>query len=498
MSGAAAASRPTDGEPGRSGPAGEHGAHDERGLARVAQSLARWTEKWFPDAYIFALVGVVVCAVAALLNGAWPGAIVGSFGDGFWDLTAFTLQMAMVVLTGYVVATSPPVARLIDRLALVPGTGRSAIAFVAALSMAVSMLNWGLSLIFGGLLARAIARRTDLRVDYRALGAAAFLGLGAIWALGLSSSAAQLQATPKSIPPALLQITGVLDFGKTIFTWQSLLTALILGVLSVVIAWASAPKAGATRTAQDMDVDLVDEPDEVTPPSRPGEWLEHQVWLPAIMGVLTLGWIVLQFVTKPWLSVMSSLNGYLFVFLMLGLVLHGTPARFLRAVSRAVPATAGILVQFPLYAAMAALLTKAQGRDGATVSHLLAELFTSLGGGGAFAVVIAIYTAILGLAVPSGGGKWLVEAPYVMQAATDVGMNLGWTVQIYNIAEALPNLVNPFFMLPLLAVLKLRARDIVGFTFLQFMIHLPVVLLLVWLLGTTFEYVPPVMPAPAP
>mgnify|MGYP002150795424 CR=1 FL=1 len=80
---------------------------------------------------------------------------------------------------------------------------------------------------------------------------------------------------------------------------------------------------------------------EVKAPTRPGEWLEHQVWLPAIMGLLTLGWIVLQFATKPVLTVMSSLNGYLFVFLMLGLVLHGTPARFLQAVTKAVPATAG-------------------------------------------------------------------------------------------------------------------------------------------------------------
>jgi len=70
-------------------------------------------------------------------------------------------------------------------------------------------------------------------------------------------------------------------------------------------------------------------------------------------------------------------------------------------------------------------------------------------------------------------------------------------VQIYNISEALPNLINPFFMLPLLAVLKLRARDLVGFTFLQFILHLPVVLLLVWLLGMTFTFEPPVIPEPA-
>jgi short-chain fatty acids transporter len=209
---------------------------------------------------------------------------------------------------------------------------------------------------------------------------------------------------------------------------------------------------------------------------------------------LTLGWLVSQLLTLPLLSVVSSLNGYLLVFLMLGLVLHGTPRKFLQSVTKAVPATAGILVQFPLYAAMAAILTKATGAGGLSVSEHLAHFFTSIGGNGAFAVIIALYTALLGMFVPSGGGKWLVEAPYVMQSATDVNMNLGWTVQIYNMAEALPNLINPFFMLPLLAVLGLRARDLVGFTFQQFLFHLPVVLLLAWLLGMTFEFVPPVIP----
>ena len=194
----------------------------------------------------------------------------------------------------------------------------------------------------------------------------------------------------------------------------------------------------------------------------------------------------------PVLTVISSLNGYLLVFLILGLVLHGTPREFLNAVAKAVPATAGVLVQFPLYAAMAADPHQAKAVAAMTVSDHLADLFTSIGGGGGFAVVIAALHRAAGLLVPSGGGKWLVEAPYVMQSATDVGMNLGWTVQIYNAAEALPNLVNPFFMLPLLAVLGVRARDLVGFTFLQFLFHLPVVLLLLWLLGMTFEFVPPV------
>ncbi|MBG6057988.1 short-chain fatty acids transporter [Cryobacterium sp. MP_M5] len=466
----------------------------EKGLARVAQTLARWTEKWFPDAYVFALVGVFLVALAALANGSSPQTIVESFGTGFWDLTAFTLQMAMVVLTGYVVATSPPMARLISTLAAVPQSAASAVSFVALLSMSVSFVNWGLSLVFGGLLARAIARRADLRVDYRALGAAAFMGLGAVWALGMSSSAAQLQATAASLPPALLAVTGILDFGSTIFTWQSLTMCAVIIALTVAVAHFSAPRGDAIRTAHDLGVDLDDTPVPAAPRTRPGEWLEYSRILPILAGLLTLGWLVSQLLTLPILTMVSSLNGYLLVFLMLGLVLHGTPRNFLQAVSKAVPATAGILVQFPLYAAMAAILTRAVGTGGLTVSEHLAEFFTSIGGGGGFAVIIALYTVVLGVFVPSGGGKWLVEAPYVMQSATDVQMNLGWTVQIYNVAEALPNLVNPFFMLPLLAVLGLKARDLVGFTFLQFIFHLPVVLVLVWLLGETFAFVAPVLP----
>ncbi|MFB8005110.1 short-chain fatty acid transporter [Nocardia sp. NPDC056000] len=468
--------------------------NSEKGLARIAQVLARWTEKWFPDAYVIALAGLILVAVAALVNGSTPKTVVDAFGDGFWDLTAFTLQMAMVVLTGYVLATSPPVTRLIDRLAAVPRTAAGAVSFVALLSMSVSILNWALSLVFGGLLARAIARRADLRVDYRALGAAAFMGIGSVWALGISSSAAQLQATGTSLPPALLKITGVLDFGLTIFTWQSLLMCAVLMALTVTIAYFSAPKGASIETAEQLRIDLDDEPAEIAPRSRPGEWLEYSRVLPILVCLLTAGWLVSQLTSKPVLTVVSSLNCYLLVSLMLGLALHGTPRKFLQAVSLAVPVTAGILVQYPFYAAIAAILSKARGRGGLTLSEHLAAFFTHIGGGGNFAVVIALYTVVLGIFIPSGGGKWLVEAPFVMQSSTDLGMNLGWTVQIYNVAEALPNLINPFFMVPLLAVLRLRARDLMGFTVLQFVIHLPVVLLLVRLLGTTFDYVPPILP----
>src|SRR5690606_5976998 len=150
---------------------------------------------------------------------------------------------------GYVVASSGPASRLIDRLARVPRNGRTAVALVAIVSMLASLLNWGLSLVFAGLLVRALARRTELKMDYRAAGAAGYLGLGAVWALGLSSSAAQLQANPASLPPSILSITGVIPFTETIFLWQSGILLLVLVVVSLIVAYATAPSDSTAKDA---------------------------------------------------------------------------------------------------------------------------------------------------------------------------------------------------------------------------------------------------------
>jgi short-chain fatty acids transporter len=100
-------------------------------------------------------------------------------------------------------------------------------------------------------------------------------------------------------------------------------------------------------------------------------------------------------------------------------------------------------------------------------------------------VLIAVYSAVLGLFVPSAGSNWLIEAPYLLQAATQHHVNLGWVVQIYNTAEALPNLINPFWMLPLLGLLNVPARRLIGYTALQLIVNLPLVLLILWVLART-------------
>lgn len=471
------------------------GQSKENALARIGLRFTNWAETWFPDAYVFACLGVAIVAIAAMVNGSSPAVVAKTFGNGFWSLIVFTMQMALVAIGGYVAASSPPARKLIDRLAGIPKTGAGAVAFVAAISMLTSLLSWGLSLIFSGLLVRVMARRTNLQMDYRAAAAAAYLGLGATWALGLSSSAAQLQANAASLPKSLLQITGVIPFAETIFLWQSMLMAVILICLSIAIAYFSAPSGNAAMTAQKMGID-VGEKDvtELPPRQKPGEWLEYSPLLTLVVVALGGGWLIQEFAAKNAVLAISNLNTYNLLFLMLGMLLHWRPRSFLNAIAKAVPATSGVIIQFPLYGGIAAMMTTAKGANGHTIADLIAHAFVNLTTTGTFPVAMGIYSAVLGFFIPSGGGKWIIEAPYVMQAANDLKVHLGWAVQIYNTAEALPNLINPFWMLPLLGVLTLKARDVVGFTFLQLLVHLPIVLFLLWLLAPTLPYHPPVMP----
>jgi short-chain fatty acids transporter len=471
-------------------------AQDEAPLARLALRFTAWAERWYPDAYVFVAMVVVIVALAAMARGATPFVVAKAFGDGFWSLIIFSLQISMIAINGYVVASAPPMLRLIDWSASLPRSGRAAVAFVAAVAVLLSLLNWSVSLIFSGLLARALARRAELKMDYRAAGAAAYLGLGATWALGMTSAPAQIQTNAASLPKPLLAITGVIPMTDTIYLWQSIVLALAIIAVSVAVSFFSAPRGDEAVTAEMMGVDLHEAKlhEESPAATRPAEWLEHSPILTILIVALGVLWIIGEFAGKNPFIALSNLNTYNFVLFMIALLLHWRPRSYLKAAATAVPAIAGVLVQFPFYGGIATILTTAKGYDGHTLSDWLANGFISISSQNTFPSIMSIYSAVLGFFLPSGGGKWIIEAPYVIQAAKDLHVHLGWTVQIYNAAEALPNLINPFWMLPLLGVLAIRARDIVGFTFLQFIFHLPVVLLLLTLLAGTLTYTPPVIP----
>src|SRR5258705_4676742 len=129
-------------------------------VARAALALTDWSERWLPDAFIFALLATVLVIVAALAaTGSTPPQVIDAWGRGFWELIPFTLQMSLVIITGHVLATSPPMGRLIRAVAGWPTTPRAAVALVTLFALSSAWLNWGFSLVFSAVLAREVARR---------------------------------------------------------------------------------------------------------------------------------------------------------------------------------------------------------------------------------------------------------------------------------------------------------------------------------------------------
>jgi len=463
-------------------------------LARLALRLTDWAERWIPDAYIFALVATFLAAIVA--NFATPATvpqIVDAWGRGFWDLIPFTLQMSLIIMTGHVLASSPPMQRVIRTIAGWPQSPRSAVALVTFFSLVTSWFNWGFSLIFAAMLALEVARRVE-DADYRALAAASFLGAGSIWAQGLSGSAALMMATPGAVQPQIRDIVshgglvagGLIPFRHTIFLWQSFTSVAIEIIVVTTTMWLATPATAELRTKNlELRTKNLESPittHESRPAIGPGQWLEHSsllMWLTVGLGV----WYLVRYFAAAADPLNAlNLNILNFAFLLLGFLLHRTPARLMTAFKNATPAVWGVILQFPFYAGIAGIITTTH------LSDRLAHAFVSISTRGTFPPIVAIYSAVLGVFVPSGGSKWVIIAPYVMEAAHTLKVHLGWCVSAYDLGEAVANLVQPFFMLPILGLFGLSARDVMGYTIVVFLVLTPVVIALVWLLGLTLPY----------
>jgi len=273
---------------------------------------------------------------------------------------------------------------------------------------------------------------------------------------------------------------------RTLFIWPTFWTIAALIVISIVIAYFSAPVPERAKTAEAFGLKFESIDMSIGVRQKPGEWFEYSPLLIILVGALLAWYLVDVFQTSPTGPLAAlDLNTYNLIFITVGMFLHWRPKRFLRAVAQSVPATGGVLIQFPFYAVIFGMIV------GTGISKWLADLFAAISTPHTYSLLVALYSAILGVFIPSGGSKWVIEAPYVLQAAIQHHVNLGWVVQIYNAAEALPNLLNPFWMLPLLGLLHVKARDLVGYSVLQMLLHIPLVFFLCWLFGLYLPFVPP-------
>ena len=437
-------------------------------FARAAIRLNDWSQRWIPGAFTIAwILTLVIIALGLTVGRASPLAVVRYWGDGFWDLLPFSMQMCLVMFTGSMVAVSPPVARGLAWLASRPRTPRGAILLMALVSMLLALVHWGLSIVGSAVLVREIGRRRS-GVDYRLLVAAAYLGMGTTWHAGLSASAPLLVATPGHF---LEKQIGLIPMGATVFAPFNLVLVAVVIVLFAVVTPLLHPGARQAVTVSSSQLEAIRVWTPPAPPTGPesrtlASRLEHSRWVNVTFGALALLWIA-GYLARPQHPV--TLNVLNFAMIGLAVALHRSAAALVDAAEDAGKLIFGIVLQFPLYAGMYGIIQQTR------LAEALGQGFVSIASAQTYPAIVYWYSGIVNYFVPSGGSKWAIEAPYILAAGNSLGVPAAKVVTAYAWGDMMTDIIQPFWALPLLAAAKLDFREILGFCMILFCIYVPVV-----------------------
>jgi len=436
-------------------------------VRRLSGFFVNVFERIVPDPYIFAVLLTFLTAVLAFIFapkhaagdilGAWYQGVAGKS-----NIFEFALQMILILVTGYALANSAPVRRLLERLASLASTPRSAVTLTFLVSAVACWLNWGFGLVVAGLVAREIARR--LRIDFGWLVAAAYSGF-LIWASGLSSSIALAQATPGNKLNIVEQMTHqVLPLGATIFTAYNLVPVIVLLVVLPFVFAAMQPPENDVVTGNVAALsDAAPENGAQTTAARPGTfastlenaWILNLVLVAAGVAYLAVTW------SKHFTLDIGSV---IFIFLILGLLLHWTPLAYVRAINEAARITGPLLLQYPLYGGIMGIMT-ATGLAG-----VVAAQFTTFSTASTLPFWSYVSSVIISLFVPSGGGHWAVQGPFAVPAAIKLHASLPATAMGVAIGEEVANMIQPFWALPVLAIAGVGLRRVMAFTVVSFVV----------------------------
>jgi short-chain fatty acids transporter len=450
--------------------------------ARAGAALSRFTERWVPDSFVICLVlTALALALAVLGAGAGPGEAALAWGAGLWSLLTLAMQFTIAMVAAYACVASRPVFRLLDRVASLPDPERprQAVAVAALFSMATAWLNWALCLVACALFVPFLCRRNP-RADVRVLVAAAYCGLGTVWHGGLSGSAPLILATPGN--PLLAPTSGspVVDrlypVTETLFHPFNLAFLPVVALVALAACLALHPRRAAVTLSDAQLAAILPAPPEGVPPDRSPrgrlDGFRGWVWLPALLIAWSLGHALwTRGFGGSW-----TIDAYNMVFLTAALLLHGRPPEFLAACRRGLDGAWGIVVQFPFYGGIFGLMTHT-GLGG-----WLAELFSRAASPASYPLVVYLYSAFMNLFVPSAGSKWLIEAPYLLPAARSLDVPVVSVVLAYAYGDSTTNLVQPFFAIPVLAVMRMRFGDVVGYTALVAAACFVTCVLAMWLL----------------
>ncbi|MBU2978868.1 TIGR00366 family protein [Alteromonas sp. C1M14] len=422
-------------------------------LNRASQPFVRLVEKYLPDPFVLVLLLTLVTFCAAyMVEGQAPMVILQQWGGGMWGLLTFSMQMLLVLVSGYMLASTPVVKQILEKLAVLGDTPGKAIVLVTLVALSTSWLNWGFGLVAGALFAKALARRTA--VDYRLLVASAYSGF-VVWHGGLAGSIPLAIATPGHFAEAQI---GVIDTGQTLFSTLNLVLLALLFVIVPVVNRLMLPDAKNSVIVSAQS--LQDPPVANMTSTRPADKLENSVILSQLIGFAGLIYLGYFFYQGGSLN----LNIVNTLFLFLAITLHGTPRRLLHSLQQGMKGGGGILIQFPFYAGIMAVMVQSG------LAQTLSTWLISFASADSLAVWSFISAGVVNIFVPSGGGQWAVQAPVMLPAAIELGADVSKVAMAVAWGDAWTNLIQPFWALPVLAIAGLRAKDIMGFCLMQLLV----------------------------
>ena len=427
-------------------------------MKRLATFFTHMMKHYLPDAYLFAILLTFLSAVLALIfTPAGFTKLITSWGDGIYGIVAFAFQMILILVTGHCLALSPAMNRLLVWIAGVGNTpvkGGMIVAFVAGIC---SFINWGFGLIVGGLLALEIAKRTR-KADFPYLIAAAYSGF-VVWHMGLSGSIPLVIATSKHAQNFIEKMTGVVvPVSQSIFQPFNLIPAILLIVTIPILMAMICPKEDEVKTIpEDKLRDLQSDIPHVEMPQNPtlAERIDHSYAINMIFGLMGLCYLYYHFSTKGF---DLNLNIVIFIFFIVGVILHAKPVNYIKAVNTAIKGAGGIALQFPLYGGIQGIMI------GTGLAKVIAGWFVALSSPETFYMFQFWAAGIINMFVPSGGGQWAAQGPITMEAAKMMGIDATRSAMMVAWGDQWTNMIQPFWALPLLGLAGLSARDIMGYT----------------------------------
>jgi len=427
---------------------------------KITNGCVAVMQKYLPDPFIFAVVlTFIVFALGILVTAQPPMDMIIHWQNGFWNLLAFSMQMALILVTGHTLANAPLFKKGLTNMSRVAKTPTQAIVAVTVVSVIACWVNWGFGLVIGALYARELAKEVK-GVDYRLLIASAYSGF-LVWHGGISGSIPLKLATGGEdlIIATNNSVTAVISTGATIFSTFNLVIVGILLFTLPLINKAMHPEEDRILDVDPKLLDIKDKKQEMIKHPTPADKLENSSIISCLVFSMGMVYVIYYFYNTGFKLNLNIVN---FMFLFLGIIFHRTPKNFLDAVSRAVKGTAGIMIQFPFYAGIMGMMV-GQNTEGLSFAGVISNGFVSISNQMTFPLFTFLSAGIVNFFVPSGGGQWAVQAPIMMPAGAELGVPAAKTAMSIAWGDAWTNMIQPFWALPALGIARLEAKDVMGF-----------------------------------